>query len=169
MNVRELTASRTMRAALAALAIALATVAWTLAGALRSHDVPDAAPNTLAITGALSTPPRVPIVSIRAAVDRDPFQDDRTAPTKRYRVPGEDDPDATPVASDVVLPVVLGTGVSLGGRSFATCQLGTERAAIVRVGDKFGEYTVKLIERGHVVFTTKAGKQLDIPALKSGS
>jgi len=36
----------------------------------------------------------------------------------------------------------------------------------MHVGDKIGQYTVKSIERGHVVFTTPSGKKLDIPELK---
>jgi hypothetical protein len=36
----------------------------------------------------------------------------------------------------------------------------------MHVGDKIGEYTVQTIGRGRVVFTTAAGKKLDIPELK---
>jgi hypothetical protein len=36
----------------------------------------------------------------------------------------------------------------------------------MREGGRIGQYTVKSIERGHVVFTTPSGKKLDIPELK---
>ena len=55
------------------------------------------------------------------------------------------------------------------GRSFATCQLGDDRPIIVRVGDKIGEYTVRTIERGRVVFTTANGSRLEVLALRPGS
>ena len=68
-----------------------------------------------------------------------------------------------------MLPVVLGTAAMGEGRGFATCQLGDGRPVIVRAGDKLGDYTVKAIERGRVVFTTAAGKALEISALKTGT
>jgi len=61
---------------------------------------------------------------------------------------------------------VLGTVVSSDGTSFAVIQLGDARSASVRVGDRVGGYTVKSIERGRVVFTTPAGKRLDVNALQ---
>ena len=45
-------------------------------------------------------------------------------------------------------------------------QLADGFATIMHAGDKIGEYTVQSIERGHVVFTTRSGKRLDIPELK---
>ena len=61
---------------------------------------------------------------------------------------------------------MLGTAASDAAHGFATVQLADGAPTIVRVGDKIGEYTVKSIERGHVVFTTPSGKKLDIPELK---
>ena len=63
-------------------------------------------------------------------------------------------------------PVVIGTAVSPQGRSFAVLQLGEARPVSLSIGDRIGAYTVKSIERGRVVFTTAAGKKVDITAVK---
>ena len=62
--------------------------------------------------------------------------------------------------------MVLGTAASDPTHAFATSQLADSHATIMHVGDKIGQYTVKSIERGHVVFTTPSGRKLDIPELK---
>ena len=54
-------------------------------------------------------------------------------------------------------PIVLGTALAADGSSFATCQYQSARLLMVRVGDQVGDYVVKTIERGRVVFTTPAG------------
>jgi hypothetical protein len=40
---------------------------------------------------------------------------------------------------------------------------------MVRVGDKVGDYLVKTIERGRVVFATPAGKTFEVLAPRAGS
>lgn len=149
------------------LAVAAALATWTLLRAVGIADVPDAAPPALVAEGALALRAGATPVNVRAAVERDLFAPDRSAPAQRYRLPGEDEP--VDPAGEPATPVVLGTALSGPGRSFATCQLGDDRPIIVRVGDKIGEYTVRTIERGRVVFTTANGLRLEVLALKSGS
>jgi len=155
-----------MRVALAALLVAAVLAGWSLARALRVDPVPELPPPTLASAGLVSAVANPPSADIEAAVDKDPFSSDRTAPASRYRMPGEDDSTDSAPAPEPEKPVVVGTAVSSGGASFAVVQLGGVPPTSLGVGDKIGPYTVKTIERGHVVFTTAAGKRLDISALK---
>jgi hypothetical protein len=167
MTLRELIRVPAMRGALAACVLATALSAWTLVRAVRLDDIPDAPAGQLLVGDALrggARPP--PPADFSATVEHDPFSPDRTAPTSPYRMPGEPDPDLTP-APDPIKPVVIGTAVSIDGRSFATVRLGDARPAIVHVGDRIGEYTVKSIDRGRVAFTMSSGKRLNVDATVS--
>ena len=165
MSDREWASSNAGRAAIAALAASIVIALWTLVHAIRIAPIPEIAAPQFAANGALSVSKTTPTVDVGAAVETDPFAADRSAPANRYRAPGEENDDAVPKAPPVE-PVVLGTAVSDPSHGFATVQLADSHATIMHVGDKIGEYTVKSIERGHVVFTTPSGKKLDIPELK---
>lgn len=165
MSDREWVSTNQGRGAIAALALSLAVALWTLAHAIRIEAVPEGPASEFSVGGALATPAAAPPINVAEAVDADPFASDRNAPETRYRAPSEESEEAAAKVAPVE-PVVLGTGASDAIRGFATVQLGDGAATIVRVGDKIGEYTVKSIERGHVVFTTPSGRKLDIPELK---
>jgi hypothetical protein len=154
------------RVALVGLAASVALVAWTLIRAVRIDPVPDVPPPTLASASAITSVVPPPAADIDAAVDKDPFSPDRTAPSSPYRLPGEPDPRVVEPVVEPEKPVVLGTAVSPEGRSFAVLRLGDGRPVSLAVGDRIGAYTVKSIERGKVVFTTSVGKRVDINALK---
>ena len=83
-------------------------------------------------------------------------------------MPGEPGPKDNAPAPEPENPVVVGTAVSADGQSFAVIERPSSngRRENVRVGDKIGVFTVKSIERGHVVFMTSAGKRVDVNALK---
>lgn len=168
MNLRQLTSTNAARTAASALAFAAAVALWTLVRAIRLEAVADATPMQFATAEALAPRPRPAIVDVRAAVERDLFSPDRAAPAQRYRIPGETDPAVQVVPIEPPRPVVLGTAISDATHSFATVTLEAGAPVIVHMGDRLGEYTVKAIERGHVVFATPDGKKLDIPALKPG-
>ena len=153
------------RVAAGALVVALMFVAWTLVRALRLEPVPDVPPPTLASAGSIGGNALPPAADLEAAVEKDPFSPDRSAPASPYRFPDEPDPSTEPVV-EPEKPVVLGTAVSPGGRSFAVLRLGDRPPVSLSVGDRIGAYTVKSIERGRVVFTTPAGKRVDVNALK---
>ena len=164
---REWTAGSGMRLALGALVLALMFFAWTTAGALRIDEVA-AAPSTVAIVpGALDAPATTGSVDVATAVGIDLFSPERTPPAARYRMPGEPEPAAA--APEPPKPVVLGTAIAGDGSSFATCQFESTRLLMVRVGDKVGDYTVKTIARGRVVFSTPAGKTFEVLAPRAGS
>jgi hypothetical protein len=162
---REWARTNAGRGAIAVLAASIMIAVWTLARAIRIAPVPEVSAPQFAASGALTVSAAAPIVDVGAAVERDPFAPDRTAPANRYRAPGEESDDDAPKAPPVE-PVVLGTAASDAAHAFATIQLADSHATIMHVGDKIGQYTVKSIERGHVVFTTASGRKLDIPELK---
>jgi hypothetical protein len=162
---REWVSTNAGRAAIVALALSLMVALWTLAHAIRIEPVPEGSAPQFSAGGALTTPTTAPRINVAAAVDADPFAPDRNAPETRYRAPSEESDETAPKQAPVE-PVVLGTAASDAAHGFATVQLADGPATIVRVGDKIGEYTVKSIERGHVVFATASGKKLDIPELK---
>jgi hypothetical protein len=168
LTLRQLTSTPGSRTAIGALAIGVVLAVWTLVRAIRLDAVPDAPPVEFATAEALGARPAPAFVDVRAAVDRDLFSPDRTAPAQRYRIPGETDPDVVVEHIEPAKPIVLGTALSDPAHSFATCTIDDGAPTIVHVGDKLGEYTVKSIERGHVVFTAASGKKLDIPAIKPG-
>jgi hypothetical protein len=162
---REWTSTNAGRAAVALLTAATVLTLWTLVHAVRIAPVPESSEPQFAGGSALATAAPARTVDVGAAVETDPFAADRSAPEHAYRAPGEEGDDGGPKAPSVE-PVVLGTAVGDPTRSFATVQLGDSHATIMRVGGKIGGYTVKSIERGHVVFTTPSGKKLDIQELK---
>jgi hypothetical protein len=153
------------RSAIAVLVLSIALFGWTLSHAIRIAPVPELPVPQFAGSNALTAAAPDEEVDVGAAVETDPFSIDRSAPPARYRVPGEEDPDAA-VRDMAAQPVVLGTAMSDATHSFATVQLMDDRSVIMHVGDKIGPYTIKSIERGRVVFTTTSGKKLEIPELK---
>lgn len=152
-----------MRVALAALALAFVFAVWSLADAFRAPASPPVgvrAPLVLTLKPAASAR----AVDIDAAVSSDLFSPDREAPEQAFRMPGEPPPQSTAVVASAPKPTVLGTAVAGNGFSFATAELAANGPRIVHVGDKLGDYTVKTIERGHVVFVAADGTRLDIAA-----
>ena len=165
MSDREWASTNAGRGAIAALAVSALVALWTLVHAIRIEPVPESPAPQFAVGGALAAPAPAPAIDVAAAVETDPFAADRSAPENRYRAPSEESDETAPKEAPAV-PVVLGTAASDAAHSFATVQLADSHPTIMRVGDKIGEYTVKSIERGHVVFTAPSGKKLDIPELK---
>lgn len=151
-----------MRVALALLVLALGFALWSLFGALRPPVVPAAGARPMA-AASLEPVGRSQAVDIDAVVARDLFDAGRTAPDEPFRMPG-DVSSTSVVEQSTERPTVLGTALSANGFSFATAQLGSGGPRIVREGDRLGEYIVRRIERGHVVFTTSDGARLDIAA-----
>jgi len=162
MNLRESLRFPAMRAAVIGVAFAFAFAVWAMVDALRAPALPTATVRP-APTIVLRQPSSLDPVDIDAAIDRDLFSPDRSAPDEPFRMPGEAAPQA--VAQQAIQrPTVLGTAVSPSGSSFATAQLGPAEPRIVREGDRLGDFIVTKIERGHVVFRTSTGTRLDIAA-----
>lgn len=164
---RESTTGTGMRAAIAGLALAGVAGTWTTVRALRRDDVRAAVATVSIVPGALDTPTPAAPVDVASAVGVDLFSPERTPPAARYRMPGEAAPAAA--AAEPPKPTVLGTAIAADGTSFATCQFGSSRLLMVRVGDKVGEYVVTSIARGRVTFATQAGKSFEVLAPRAGS
>ena len=165
MSDRGWTSTTAGRAAVGLFVASAGIALWTLVHAIRIAPVPELPEAQFPGGGVLAATPPARNVDVDAAIETDPFAADRSAPERAYRAPGEDGDTDAPKAESAE-PVVLGTAVSDAVRSFATVQLGDSHAVILRVGGRIGDYTIKSIERGHVVFTTPSGKKLDIPELK---
>lgn len=116
-------------------------------------------------SGALDRP--VVQVDPAAVAEHNIFSPTRTPPAARYLMPNEEfvtEEEAEPAPPEV-LPVVLGTAVSVTGGAFATVQLpGTDRSRIVHVGDRIGDFTVTAIVRGRVTFRRPDRTTVDVAA-----
>jgi hypothetical protein len=157
-----------MRIALGALGVAVVANVWVLARAL--HVPPISAPpiTTVASLETMARGPKQAPTDIAATVENDLFASDRSAPSARYRMPGETALDEKPTV-EPMKPIVLGTAVATDGRSFATVQLGDGRPTLVQVGGKIGEWVVRAIERGKVVLVSSGGSRIDITVPKPGT
>jgi hypothetical protein len=156
------------RVALAALAISVIAVGWSLANALRAEALPTLPPTNIASIESIKRGPIVPPTDVEAAVDNDLFSADRSAPDVPYRMPGESRPDDRPVA-EPMRPIVVGTVVATDGRSFALMQLGSDKPKLVHIGDKIGDWSVKAIGRGKVTLLgPTTGARVDITVSKPG-
>jgi len=151
-----------VRWGIAALAIALIVLAVATLGALRVAEVAAAAPAPSVPDSALRFTPAGPGTDVAAAVERDLFTDDRSAPPRRYRVPGEAEYAAPELAPR---PVVLGTALAATGEHFATCQLAGGAPTIVHVGSRVADYTVVTITRGSVTFRAPDGERFTVNAI----
>jgi hypothetical protein len=160
--LREFLAFRPLQMAAAFVALSLGIATWTAARALRIEPVPNAAPPTFATEAALAKAPIVVPVDIPGVVANNVFSPERTAPARRYRLSGY--AEAAAASPPRPEPVVIGTSVADGGRSFAFCSVGGGPPRLVRVGESIEGYVVRSIERSLVVFTTPAGERLAVTA-----
>jgi hypothetical protein len=64
---------------------------------------------------------------------------------------------------------VLGTVVDSDGASFALCQLGTAPAAIVRIGQKIGDYELRSVNKATAVFTLVDGERVELRVPRAGT
>lgn len=164
MTFSEWTSSRSIRWALGGLGVALALGAYATVRAVRLDAVAETGTVMIDTAAALARQPTRAPSDIDAGVAKDPFSSFRAPPMRRYVMPS--DVEEAPVV-EAARPMVLGTAISIDGRSFAICQLGTDRPRTVHVGDVLGEHTVKAISKGSVVFT-RLGKDFTVPALRPG-
>ena len=154
---------RSVQIALGALVLSLALVGWTAARAIRIDPTGAAPPPSFATADALAKAPMVVPVEIGVVVNQNLFSPERKAPARRYSLSGYAPAvPATPPAK----PVVLGTAVASGNRSFAICRMPDGPPMTVYVGDKIGIYTVKSIGRNQVVFVAPGEEPFAVNANK---
>ncbi len=164
MNRRVLLADRKLQVALGAFTIALLAFVWSGVSALTIEPTADAPPPEFNTTAARNSESRTSAIEIMNVVDLNLFAPQRSAPLLRYSLTGYDDEPLPVDAIEAARPLVLGTAVSSGARSFAMCSLEGAPTVIVRVGDELGAYTVRSIERGVVVFSTTSGERFAVSA-----
>jgi hypothetical protein len=116
-------------------------------------------------TGAMPSPSirdTTPDALLARAVVRDPF-------AVQERV-GTELPAPTPRPAEDGQPVrVLGTVVDSLGGSFALCQLGVAQPVILRVGQRIGDYELRRIEKGRVLFITPDGESVELRVPRAGA
>ena len=154
---------RSVQIALGSVVLALALVGWTASRAMRIDATPAAPPPSFATSDALARTHMVVPIDIGTVVNQNLFSPDRKAPARRYSLAGYAPVVAvTPPAK----PLVLGTAVASGNRSFAVCRMPDGPSMIVYVGDRIGIYTVKSIGRNQVVFTSPGEEPFAVNASK---
>jgi hypothetical protein len=160
MSVRDLLRNPRLALVAAALVSAIGVVGWTVGRAVRVDAVEAAPPPRFAEIEAVGGQRAAPPIDVRGAVELNPFSPSRSAPARRYRLSGWE--DESPAAPPPPRPVVLGTAYSTPEQSFAIAKVGDGRPTVVRAGDILAGYTVRTIERGHVVFTSQTGERFEI-------
>lgn len=105
---------------------------------------------------------------LRAAVDLDPFNQERRRPAIAFRLPGEGVADSAVVHPPGATLTLIGTAVIPGG-GFAMCQWAGESPKLVRLGERVGTYTLKTLEQGKATFLTSSGTTLEVRVPKAGS
>lgn len=160
---RDMLRDRWLSAAVTAFAAGVFTLAVALVSFVRVSDVAAAPPAAAVPDAALTFASGGASADLAGAAQRDLFTDDRHAPPKRYRMPGEVEVAPIPVAQR---PIVLGTAVGAGGPSFAMLQLADGAVVKARVGNVVAGYTVVTIARTKVTLRTPAGEQIALDASK---
>ncbi len=150
------------RGAGAATLLALVLVAWAWTRAASLEPLPGPA-ESAPVQRARAVAPRrgYPAEVVVAAALEDPFRPAPVAqPAAAVPVGAVPEPVSAPAA-----PVrLVGTMVFPDGRAAAVCQLGSEPARIVRVGEAIGGYTVARVEPGRAILTGPGGRlELSVP------
>jgi hypothetical protein len=160
-----------VRYALAALALSLVVLAWTVRRALEVEEALGALDGAQGPGITDVAPAAAPnAAEVLEAVESDPFHPERRRPTERFRLPGEAISTETAPPQSASAPLVLlGTVVLAEGRSFVMCQQGSEQPRIVRVGESLGDYTLRTVEQGRAVFVTRRGEQVELRVPKPGN
>jgi hypothetical protein len=168
MTMRDWNRHPGLRAALAALVVAIGLAGWALVSAFRGDELPQTVAVTTVSLDRMRAGTPQPPTDIDDAVDNDLFSADRNAPAARYRMPDEDASD-TAVVVQPEKPTVLGTAVATDGRHFATVQMKNAGPTLVHVGDTVGVWVVRSIERGKVGLVSTSGVRIDVTAPKPGT
>ena len=151
-----------LRLAVVGMVASVGTAMWSVRDAVRTDPLP-----------ALEQPPAAgdverterraaTRVNIASAVDADPFNPQRKRPDEPYRFPGEvvqTQAQGGPRAQQLRL---IGTVAAIRGGGFVFCQIGSQPAQLVHVGQQIGPYTLKTVEAGRAVFTGPAGTTLEL-------
>jgi len=114
--------------------------------------------------------PATPAAIRHQTIAADPFRPERAPASIAFRMPSD---AAAGVAVVSHTPeeglLLVGTALLPDGRSFAMCRIGADPPRVVRVGERIGEYTLRLVTQGQARFETAAGRTIDVRVPKAGS
>jgi hypothetical protein len=109
------------------------------------------------------------VAELNAALTSDPFRPERRPAPVPFRMPGEalsgNDADQPAPAQSIVL---IGTAVSDGG-GFAMCQIGSEPARLVRLGERLAGYTLRAVGQGRATFRSETGQTIEVRVARAGT
>jgi hypothetical protein len=169
MTGREFLRAPGMKYALALFGVAVITTGW-VAVRVNNMEGTEVKVATLPLAAVgLPSPVPVPSIDVADVVSQDLFAPNRTAPARRYLLPGESDSVVkTTVAAprEPPRPVVLGvTPHTDSTLSFVTVQVpGGRGPTIVRIGGKAGEYILVAVDRRSAFFQAPAGHRIQVYA-----
>lgn len=161
-----------VRAALASFALCSALTCWCLYQVLAidpgtpKHSAQGTAP--LVRLASRSGPSSA---RVTAALRKDPFHAERRRPNVPFRMPGESltaDTAASGTNAGTQLQLI-GTAVMPEGRSFAMCQRGADPPRLVRVGERLGGLTLRIVARGRATFVDAGGRSVEVSVPKVGT
>lgn len=153
--------------ALLAAGVGLALLGGAVQQLVRPIEMPEGG-NAQAGTTAMATAPGKPAV-VASAVAANPFRPDRRPAPEPFRMPGE---GVIATAAGQTLPgaiVLIGTAVLPNGGGFAMCQRGGEPPRLVRVGERFGGFTLRSVAQGRAVFRGESGEVVNVSVGKAGN
>jgi hypothetical protein len=153
--------------ALAAISAALMTRSLIRAMVLTPLPLPSAAQGA-SDSGQPGATPTVPQALSAAAVEHDPFRPERRRPAERFRLPGERGPNTAAAPSSLPPIRLIGTAV-IGDGGFAMCQRASDAPKLVRVGEKFGDLTLRSVRQGRAVFRAADGTSVEVRVIPAAS
>ncbi len=110
-----------------------------------------------------------PTSGLAAAIEADPFRAERRPSPVAFRMPGEALAGAQTNQADTPQAIVLiGTAVESGG-GFAMCQIGSEAARLVRLGERLAGYTLRAVGQGRATFRTATGQLIEVRVARTGT
>ncbi|MDZ4865174.1 MAG: hypothetical protein SGJ01_17275 [Gemmatimonadota bacterium] len=163
--------TRDMFAAASLLAGSGGLFGWAASRLLTLDVTPAARAMQLDSVAAKLLPRQATPAAIRhQAILADPFRPERSPASIAFRMPSDASAGVAVVSHTPEEGLVLvGTALLPDGRSFAMCRIGADPPRVVRVGERVGEYTLRLVTQGQARFETAAGRIIDVRVPKAGS
>jgi hypothetical protein len=149
--------------------VGLALVAgWPLARPISIPAVEEAPTSRVAPLGPRSGGATEEQAGEAVTIASDPFRADRGPPKATLVLAGTPASDVTPPGSAQAL-VLIGTAVFPNGGGFATCQVGSEPARLVRIGESLAGYTLRAVAQGRATFRAESGEDVEVRVARTGS
>jgi hypothetical protein len=167
MTGREFLRAPGMKYALALFGGAVITVGWVVVRVQKMEGTEvKVATLPLAAVG-LPSPVVVPDIDVADVVAQNVFAPNRTAPARRYLLPGESDSVVKVTATaprEPPRPTVLGvTPHTDSTLSFVTVQVaGARGPTLIKIGGRVGDYTLVGLDRRSAFFVSSTGNRIQV-------